>query len=135
MTATSISQTRAVLELVLTERVAQEARYGEVNESTPAGTGPGTRWLLPYTTDSAEEIQVRLRADYEDFEEEAPVTWVHLIREELAEAFERSPEDPRLIEELVQAAALCVSFAERLIIEQGQAQVDVLRVASERVAE
>lgn len=114
MRPTSTRRTEVILELVRKERVAQEARYGEANLTIADGTGPETRWLLPLTTLSAEEIEVALRSDYEDFEEEtgAP-TWVHLVREEVAEAFQES--DPaRLREELIQVAALCVSWAERL---------------------
>lgn len=106
--------TTDVLMMVFDERVRQEARYGDVNVRTQSGTGPETRWLLPYTGHSAQEIQKELRADYEAFEDEAPVTWAHLVREEIAEAFEIEEGDPELITELVQVAALCVSWVERL---------------------
>ncbi len=114
MTQTNPRRTRAVLDLVLEERKAQEARYGVVNTTLVSGTGPETRWLGPYTGHSATEIQKELRRDYEDWEDsEGAPTWVHLVREELAEAFQES--DPeRLAEELVQVAALCVSWVERL---------------------
>jgi hypothetical protein len=42
--------TELVLGLVRKEREAQEARYGATNGSLVSGTGPETRWLLPYTT-------------------------------------------------------------------------------------
>ncbi len=110
-----MTQTREVLMAVFDERVRQEAQYGEVNRHTTSGTGPGTAWLLPYTFDNAKQIQEQLRYDYEDFEAEGnPVTWAHLVREEIAEAFEREEGDPRLPAELVQVAALCVSWVERL---------------------
>jgi hypothetical protein len=100
--------------MVAQERQRQEARYGHVNDLLASGTGPGTRWLLPYTFESAADIQVKLRDDYEDWESEgAPPTWAHLVREEVAEAFQE-PEGPALIAELVQVAALCVSWVERL---------------------
>lgn len=100
-----------VLQDVAAERMRQVDRYG-LNETTEDGTGPSTRWLLPFTSASAAEIEADLRADYEDYEEEAPVTWVHLIREEIAEAFKE--EDPeRLYTETIQAAALLVSWAEK----------------------
>lgn len=114
MTATNPARARAVLKLVFEEREAQEARYGEANEKIENGTGPETRWLLPYTSAPASQVEVGLREDYESFEAEtgAP-TWVHLVREEIAEAFLET--DPtRLAEELVQVAALCVSWVERL---------------------
>lgn len=111
---TNLTRTRAVLDLVLAERLVQEARYGEANLEILDGSGPATRWLLPYTNDSAHEIQAYLRQDYEAFEEETgSPTWVHLVREEVAEAFQES--DPhKLAEELIQVAALCVSWVERL---------------------
>lgn len=110
-----LEQTIAVLRMVAAERQRQEARYGDANKSTQSGTGPETRWLLPYTRDGAADIQADLRSDYEDYEAEAPVTWAHLVREEVAEAFELPEGDPRLVDELVQVAALCVSWVERLI--------------------
>lgn len=125
-----MSQTREVLMRVFEERVRQQARYGDVNVHTESGTGPGTRWLLPYTFDDAQQIQQQLRYDYEDFEGEGnPVTWVHLVREELAEAFELEPDDPNLPVELIQVAALCVSWVERLTARSA----DTLVVRSERL--
>ena len=115
---TNEARTRAVLDLVLKERRVQEARYGDVSEKFSDGSGPSTRWLLPYTSQPASAIEKSLRLDYEDFEEEAGlVTWVHLVREEVAEAFQES--DPeRLAAELIQVAALCVSWVERLPVHE-----------------
>jgi hypothetical protein len=106
--------TDLVLGLVRKEREAQEARYGDVNHLLVSGTGPDTRWLLPYTMQPATTIQEVLREDYEDWEQEALPTWAHLVREEVAEAFQEA-DGPALVEELIQVAALCVSWAERLI--------------------
>ena len=123
MRPTTPDRTRAVLDLVFAERQAQEVRYGAVNLTTQSGSDPNTRWLLPYTTDSAAQIQQRLRADYEDYEAEEPVTWLHLVREEICEAFQES--DPtRLAEELIQVAALCVSWVERLVRESSEAPLE-----------
>lgn len=113
MRETSPERTREILERVFQERQSQEARYGEQNAKCQSGTGPDTCWLLPFTGASATKIQHRLRYDYEEYEYDAPVTWVHLVREEIAEAFQE--DDPaRLAEELIQVAALCVSWVERL---------------------
>lgn len=102
-----------VLERVFEERKGQVAKYGH-NEDIEDGTGPETRWLLPFTSLSAEKIEADLRADYEAFEEETgKPTWAHLVREELAEAF-MEEDDQRLIEELTQVAALCVSWMEKI---------------------
>lgn len=105
--------TIGVLEDVFAERCRQVDRYGH-NVENADGTGPETRWLLPFTGLSAKEIEADFRAEYEDFEEEtgAP-TWVHLVREELAEAFAESDPD-RLQEELIQVAALCTSWVEKI---------------------
>lgn len=125
-----MTSTSEVLMMVFEERVRQEVQYGEANLKTQSGTGPGTRWLLPYTFDSAAQIQQQLRYDYEDFEAEGnPVTWAHLVREELAEAFELEEGDPELVTELVQVAALCVSWVERLTAKPS----GTIHVASERV--
>lgn len=118
MRGTDPSRCRAILELVFAERERQEARYGATNPHLVDGTGPNTRWLGPYTGHSAAEIQHELRRDYEDWEaEEGLPTWAHLVREEIAEAFQE--DDPiKLGEELIQVAALCVSWVERLAYEK-----------------
>lgn len=106
-------QTEQVLADVGAERARQFERYGD-NSDLEWGSGPETRWLLPYTDASAERVEDHLRGDYEDYEEElgAP-TFVHLVREEVAEAFKES--DPvRLREELIQVAALAVSWVEKI---------------------
>lgn len=128
-----MTQTNNVLMMVFDERVRQEERYGEANVHTTSGTGPGTAWLLPYTFDNATQIQQQLRYDYEDFEAEGnKVTWAHLVREEIAEAFELEEGDPELVTELVQVAALCVSWVERLTARRpGTIQVDSERVQEE----
>lgn len=102
-----------VLDRVFEERCRQVATYG-TNYDIEDGTGPGTRWLLPYTSQSAAEIEVGLRRDYEDHEAETGnPTWVHLIREEVAEAFKE--DDPEtLTRELIQVAALCTSWVEKI---------------------
>lgn len=94
-------------------RHEQVRRYGH-NEDLDDGTGPDSQWLVPVTFDTAETIQVELRAEYEDHEERTgSPTWMHLVREEVAEAFQE--DDPvRLREELLQVAALAVSWIETL---------------------
>lgn len=106
-----------VLEGVFEERKRQVARYGQ-NDDLEDGTGPDETWLGleldPGETLTATDIEYRLREDYEAHEarHDKP-TWMHLVREEIAEAFAES--DPtRLEEELVQVAALCVSWVESI---------------------
>lgn len=101
---------------VKAERARQFAKYG-TNSDLEDGTGPGMPWLPGYLNtpqDSAVEIQEAFRRDYEHYEEAyGDPTWMHLVREEIAEAFAEN--DPiRLREELIQAAALCVSWIEKI---------------------
>lgn len=108
-----------VLDEVFDERCRQVARYGH-NHDLDDGTGPETRWALPVSTDSAAELEKAFRRQYEEYEEETGnPTWLHLVREELAEAF--AEEDPaRLSAELLQVAALCVSWVETLQVREEQ---------------
>jgi len=105
------ADTRAVLEEVFGERCEQVVQYGH-NDDLETGMGPGVCWLLPYTTDSAQEIEATLRDDYLDYEEDTGrPTWLHLIREEFAEAATEA--DPVAREkEWLQVAALAVSYVQ-----------------------
>ena len=106
-------ETIAVLDEVFAERVRQVKRYGQ-NDDLDNGTGPEVRWALPASSNSATVLQEQFREQYEEYEEETgKPTWAHLVREEVAEAFQE--DDPeRLAEELTQVAALCVSWVETL---------------------
>jgi hypothetical protein len=106
--------TIAVLEDIFDHRVEQERRYGHVNDLLLDGTGPEMQWLTGVANQDATWIQENLRGDYEGFEAEHGLpTWMHLVREEIAEAFQESDEK-RLEEELIQVAALCTSWVERI---------------------
>lgn len=102
-----------VLTKVAQERERQMAQYGD-NADLEDGTSPGRRWLAPYSIHPASAIQHIFRKEYEVYSAEHGLpTWMHLVREEVAEAFQES--DPaRLAEELIQVAALCVSWVETL---------------------
>lgn len=106
-------KTIEVLERVFQERTRQVSTYGH-NTDLEDGTGPETRWALPASSNSARDLEQMFRQDYEDYEEETgKPTWVHLVREEIAEAFQET--DPALLAaELTQVAALCVSWVEKL---------------------
>lgn len=109
-------KTIRVLERVFEERVRQVAQYGH-NETLEDGFGPKVNWCGPLsfiTFKGAHEIESRFREDYERHEQETGnPTWMHLIREELAEFFESDPDDPAAIDEALQVAALLVSWAEK----------------------
>ncbi len=105
-----------VLKLVARERLDQVHQYGH-NEELPDGTGPRVAWLnhtdVNLDLRSAHEIQRAFRANYEQNDEAGRLSWMLLVREEVAEAFqEDNPE--RLEAELIQVAALCVSWVETL---------------------
>ena len=107
------ARTELVLADVRAHRAEQRARYGD-NADLLDGTGPDVRWLDTFPSFSsrstAELIEVRLRQEYDS---QPKPDWMRLVREEVAEAFMES--DPvRLREELVQVAALCVSWMETL---------------------
>lgn len=103
--------TDKVLDEVAAERVKQFDRYGS-NDDLENGTGD--TWLDPVSWISAEETEREFRRSYEKHEaRNGRPTWMHLVREEVAEAFQE--DDPvRLREELIQVAALCVSWVEKL---------------------
>lgn len=111
-----------VLRSVAEERARQFEHYGDNSEHAD-GTGPRVRWCLPVETQrpsigsalGAEQIEKLFREDYENWEAESgePVTWVHLIREEAAEAFKEDDPD-RLEAEVVQIAALAVCWVEKI---------------------
>lgn len=110
-------KTIAVLERVFEERKAQIAKHGEAMRSLPGGTGPDATWLpvRGATLTPAKEIQEDFRYEYEQASEQGRLTRMHLVREELAEAFELDQHDPAFVDEILQVAALCVQWAEYLI--------------------
>lgn len=106
-------QTLDVLAEVSAERAQQFDQYS-TNENLEDGTGPNAVWVSPITYWSASHIEKMFREDYETYEAltGAP-TWMHLVREEVAEAFAETDQE-RLRAELIQLAALCVSWVEKM---------------------
>ena len=105
--------TEKVLQEVQEHRAEQFARYG-TNDSLEDGTGPLTEWTQPLTAYDADTVEQMFRVEYVNHERRtgAP-TWMHLVREEVAEAFREK--DPALLRgELIQVAALCVSWIETI---------------------
>lgn len=102
----------SVLADILEERIRQVARYGLQHGILEHGTGPAVRWLLPLVAEDAEWVELTLRDDYEDYEEATgKPTRMHLLREEVAEAF-KEPPGQALYDEVLQVAALAVSWLE-----------------------
>ena len=115
--ANNVCRTSSVLEDVADERSRQFARYG-TNEDLEHGTG--TPWLFPVSQLPASAVEASFRAEYEDVETTVGrPNWMRLVREEVAEAFAET--DPaRLREELIQVAALCVSWVEKIDQQEGR---------------
>lgn len=114
----------AVLNLIREERTRQIQQYG-MNSDILLGFGAGTvsvPWLLPYSDSDSGRVEAAFRADYERFKaEHGNPTWMHLIREEVAELFDaQTPE--RQIAEAVQVSALGVSLVEHLLTTGGNAR-------------
>ena len=113
MSSPEACQTIGVLSEVRDERGAQFSRYG-TNETLLDGTGKASRWLAPVSDTSAVSVERLFRENYESFEDAyGSPTWMHLLREEIAEVFVESDTD-RLREELIQVAALAVSWVEKI---------------------
>lgn len=110
-----------VLNLIRKERERQIENYGSNDDILP-GFGSNLSnhpWLLPYSDASSNAVEAGFRADYEAYEvTHGKPTWMHLIREEVAELFDtRSPYDT--LAEAVQVAALCTSLCEHLLAQDG----------------
>jgi len=107
-----LCQTIWVLRDVQAERTRQFAKYG-TNAGLDDGTGPDVRWIPGWY--GAEDTEKILRADYEIYKHDTdgPPTWMHLVREEIAETFKET--DPASLRaELIQVAALAVSWIEKI---------------------
>lgn len=110
-------KTIEVLERVFEERVRQMEKHGAAMETMPGGTGPDVQWLHPFDVSDATTVQMEFRGDY-NTRRAAPgrgygqLTRMHLVREELAEAFELDENDPAFVDEILQVAALCVQWVE-----------------------
>lgn len=112
-------KTIEVLERVFQERLDQFDQHGGAMELLPDGVGPNVPWCDPVIDVSlgagpmpATEIEEVFRENYNGASDHGRLTRMHLVREEVAEAFECDPDSPEFIEELVQVAALCVQWLE-----------------------
>lgn len=113
-----------ILHAIREERTRQIKQYG-TNDDLLLGFGSSVSrypWLLPYSDADSGRIEAAFRADYEQYENShGKPTWMHLIREEVAELFAAHHVHDAVAEAL-QVAALCVSLAEHLLESQGEAQ-------------
>jgi hypothetical protein len=110
------------LHLVREERTRQIQQYG-TNDNLMLGFGSSVTaypWLLPYSDADSSRIEAAFRADYEQYvSTSGRPTWMHLIREEVAELFEAQYYE-NAVAEAVQVAALCVSLVEQLLESEGE---------------
>lgn len=110
-------ETANVLVDIVLERHRQIHLHGH-NENTPDGTGPDVCWLDtpdPYLGHrGAADIEKELRRAYEmHVRRGEPLTFMHFLREEFAEAM--LEDDPaKLYTELSQVAAVAVSWMEKI---------------------
>lgn len=101
-------RTAAILDEVLAERVRQDARWGV--QSHPDGTGG------PHRVVAANEA----RQQYELAAADGALTYLHIMEEEVREAFAET-DAPTLRAELIQVAAVAVQWVEKLDREAGRA--------------
>ena len=110
-----------VLILIMDEHSRQWKLHGSTNPCLEMGFGSSVRatpWLMPYSDSDSGRIEAAFRADYGDYTNTHGLpTWMHLIREEVAELFDTKV-TADTIEEAVQVAALCVSLCEQLLAKQ-----------------
>lgn len=108
-----------VLQMIREERARQIDKYG-FNEGLLLGFGSRVSaypWLTPYSYADSKTVESVFRADYEYYTNtHGQPTWMHLIREEVAELFDTTVFHDAL-EEAVQVASLCVSLCEKLLAE------------------
>ena len=73
-------------------------------------------WLEPYSNESSREVERTLREDYEGYSRSTgQPSWMHLIREEIAELFAATNRGDAIVE-ASQVAALCISLIEHLTL-------------------
>lgn len=119
-------RTIAVLETVFAERVSQHEKHGDSMSHLPDGTGPDVSWLSGVDDETpASEIEASFRWDYGNYRgaenpdgEFGSLTRMHLVREEIAEAFELDGDSPEFLDEIRQVAALCVQWIEIKLAEK-----------------
>lgn len=108
-------KTIEVLNLVFEERARQVEKHGH-NDGLKNGTGPNVEWLWPLSDATAYQAQLVLRQAMEDHRltsDTGKPTWAMMLLEELAEAFE-CDDTERLVEELIQVAAVAVQWIEKV---------------------
>jgi hypothetical protein len=105
------SETANVLTDVVLRRHQQIAQWGH-NDTMPDGTGPDVHWSP--AMGSATFMEEAYREDYTQHAQSGqPLTWMHILREEVAELF--CEDDPaKLYTELMDVAAVAVSWAEKI---------------------
>jgi hypothetical protein len=87
------------------ERIRQDIKWGEQNHPDGTGDEPGSRIRVRQAEHAREVCQTHAT--------EGTVTWLDILREEVAEAFAET--DPaNLREELIQVAAVATAWVEAI---------------------
>jgi len=118
-------QTDNILALLREHRAYQYARYGS-NRDTADGVGSNVSWIPDLPWMDAAEIEEMFRDDW-DYDRDpsrTQMTWLRIVREEVAEAFAADDHDT-LVKELFDVAALCVSWLEQLASRQMDVQTSI----------
>lgn len=101
---------RQILADVNFERLQQDAKWGEQNH--PDGTGPRVQ-ITQNAAAPAGVLAGLAREECQRAAADGTVTWMHILREEVAEAL--AADHPGLLRmELVQVAAVCVAWIEAI---------------------
>lgn len=118
------SGTARVMQDVINERLRQLDKHGDQSH-LPNGTGqrlmlegvPVNNWDDLYANDLATWAKARCKAASQNEGGNGTITYEQILTEEWAEAI--AEEDPaKLREELIQVAAVCIAWAEKL--DQGE---------------
>lgn len=103
--------TESVLHDVRAERQRQDDLWGQ--QDLPNGTGPLSQPLLPLEETTADFVELAFKARERRNVRAGTLTYADVLMEEVAEVMaESNPE--KLREELIQAAAVCVKWAEAI---------------------
>ena len=102
--------TEQILAEIAIERASQDATWGEQNH--PNGTGPAVVWA-DWETQPAIHVSDYARLRCQRAFAEGNGTWLHILLEEIAEAFAEN--DPaRLRAEMIQVAAVAAAWVEAI---------------------
>ena len=98
-----------VLREIIKERHRQDAKHGQPPQRRLDGTGPQYKWRADVSRERTDAAAGR-----------GEETWMQVLTEEFWEAMAEGPLSPELRHELIQVAAVCVSWIEDIDRKTGQ---------------